>query len=103
MIKELFCTTVIDVLYDMPKLYTETNCSREALVAPKNGALACSQWTHGELCQMQCQQGFDIPAISNNGLFVCGKSTGLWLPSAFVPSCSRKSLRYKYIYFKSLF
>ncbi|XP_060578614.1 sushi, von Willebrand factor type A, EGF and pentraxin domain-containing protein 1-like isoform X2 [Ruditapes philippinarum] len=67
----------------------ETNCSRDALNEPVNGALACSQWTHGQMCQMQCGAGYDIPNIGD-GLFVCGRSTGKWRPSAEVPDCDTK-------------
>ncbi|XP_060568379.1 uncharacterized protein LOC132726983 [Ruditapes philippinarum] len=67
----------------------ETNCSRDALNEPVNGALACSQWTHGQMCQMQCGAGYDIPNIGD-GLYVCGRSTGKWRPSGKVPDCDTK-------------
>ncbi|XP_053382454.1 uncharacterized protein LOC123540032 [Mercenaria mercenaria] len=67
----------------------ETNCSRDALNEPINGALACSQWTHGQMCQMQCNNGYDIPNIGD-GLYVCGRSTGKWRPSGKVPDCDTK-------------
>lgn len=57
---------------------------------PLNGALACSEWTHGQMCQMQCEADFDIPNIGD-GLFVCGRSNGQWRPSHQVPDCESKS------------
>lgn len=68
---------------------TETNCSRAALNEPINGALACSEWTHGQMCNMQCNKGFDIPNIGD-GMFVCGRSTGQWKPPGKVPDCNSK-------------
>ncbi|KAH3713155.1 hypothetical protein DPMN_072941 [Dreissena polymorpha] len=63
----------------------ETNCTQ--LREPKNGAIACSEWTYGQMCLMMCQKGFDVPA-NIDGQFVCGTSTGLWRPSHIVPDCN---------------
>ncbi|XP_060576876.1 sushi, von Willebrand factor type A, EGF and pentraxin domain-containing protein 1-like [Ruditapes philippinarum] len=69
--------------------FVETNCSRAALGEPLNGALACSEWTHGQMCQMQCESGYDIPYIGL-GFFVCGRSDGKWRPTNNVPDCDVK-------------
>ena len=68
-------------------LSSETDCPD--LPAPTNGALACSLWDHGHMCQLQCQDGFDVPII-RDGMFVCGKSDGHWRPDENVPDCNRK-------------
>ncbi|XP_052801058.1 uncharacterized protein LOC128231848 isoform X3 [Mya arenaria] len=66
----------------------ETNCTK--LREPLNGAISCSGWTYGQMCIMQCQKGFDVPA-SIDGQFVCGTSTGKWRPSSKVPNCNVKT------------
>ncbi|WAQ94734.1 TSP2-like protein [Mya arenaria] len=66
----------------------ETNCNK--LREPLNGSISCSAWTYGQMCTMQCQEGFDVPA-SIDGQFVCGTSTGKWRPSSYVPNCNVKT------------
>ena len=44
---------------------------------------------HGQMCQMQCGDGYDIPNIGD-GMFVCGRSTGKWKPPGKVPDCDSK-------------
>ncbi|WAQ94483.1 LYAM2-like protein [Mya arenaria] len=84
------------ILYDCPNLYTlGANCTLDCkggyplagLREPLNGAISCSGWTYGQMCIMQCQKGFDVPA-SIDGQFVCGTSTGKWRPSSKVPNCN---------------
>ncbi|XP_052777955.1 sushi, von Willebrand factor type A, EGF and pentraxin domain-containing protein 1-like [Mya arenaria] len=66
----------------------ETNCTD--LDPPLNGAMACSPWSHGQTCQMQCNEAWDVP-YSHAGFFVCSLNDGLWTPlsSLPVPDCSR--------------
>ncbi|KAH3787397.1 hypothetical protein DPMN_165521 [Dreissena polymorpha] len=52
--------------------------------------MSCSTWTYGQMCIMQCQKGYDVPA-SIYGEFVCGKSDGKWRPNDHVPDCNGKS------------
>ncbi|XP_052226025.1 sushi, von Willebrand factor type A, EGF and pentraxin domain-containing protein 1-like isoform X2 [Dreissena polymorpha] len=70
---------------DMKPFCKETNCTQ--LREPRNGAMSCSAWTYGQMCIMQCQKGYDVPA-STYGEFVCGKSDGNWRPNDHVPDCS---------------
>ncbi|XP_048245051.1 sushi, von Willebrand factor type A, EGF and pentraxin domain-containing protein 1-like isoform X2 [Haliotis rufescens] len=59
------------------------------LSPPRNGAVVCDRWAGGTLCQMQCNEKYDVPrtvAISQH--FVCAFSTGQWKPAATVPDCT---------------
>ena len=60
------------------------------LTPPLNGALACDAWIHGLICQMQCQEDYDIPRSASNqgGEFVCADTVGEWRPNDNVPDCS---------------
>jgi len=66
-----------------------TNCSD--LDPPLNGAIACAGWAYGQMCQMQCNENWDIPS-SNTGHYVCSTNDGFWGPADMlpVPDCSSK-------------
>ncbi|XP_067682073.1 sushi, von Willebrand factor type A, EGF and pentraxin domain-containing protein 1-like isoform X2 [Haliotis asinina] len=56
---------------------------------PLNGALACDRWNHGKMCQMQCNDKFDVPR-SVPAQYVCGESDGKWRPSDDIQDCTVK-------------
>ncbi|XP_067687643.1 uncharacterized protein [Haliotis asinina] len=62
------------------------NCT--SLRAPNNGALVCDTWTKGSLCQIQCEEDYDIPNTAKfERKYVCGMDSGVWFPDT-VPDCS---------------
>ncbi|XP_046329133.2 uncharacterized protein LOC124112963 [Haliotis rufescens] len=66
-------------------------CHKQAcpdLTPPSNGSLACDKIFAGEVCQVQCHTGNDIPAHSGGHTnFKCGLN-GDWMPVTQVPDCS---------------
>ncbi|XP_046578196.1 uncharacterized protein LOC124285952 [Haliotis rubra] len=56
---------------------------------PLNGALACDRWNHGKMCQMQCNEKFDVPR-KVPAQYVCGESDGTWRPSDDIQDCTVK-------------
>ncbi|XP_048259787.1 sushi, von Willebrand factor type A, EGF and pentraxin domain-containing protein 1-like [Haliotis rufescens] len=56
---------------------------------PLNGALACDRWNHGKMCQMQCNEKFDVPRTVP-AQYVCGESDGMWRPSDNIQDCTVK-------------
>ena len=68
-----------------------------SLEAPTNGALACTTWIKGRICQVECNEGYDIsevyataPAGFGVGLYSCNTITGDWTPDPPAPECSGK-------------
>ncbi|XP_067686588.1 uncharacterized protein [Haliotis asinina] len=48
------------------------------LPAPRNGALVCEEWSGGSLCQIQCQEEYDIPINgAKQTIFHCSRN-GVW-------------------------
>ncbi|XP_046573510.1 sushi, von Willebrand factor type A, EGF and pentraxin domain-containing protein 1-like [Haliotis rubra] len=71
---------------DYPRCFKK---SCPELPAPKNGALACDKQLDGTLCQLQCNDGFDVKQGEGTGAtFVCGLNSDQWKPSSIVPDCS---------------
>ncbi|XP_071088155.1 sushi, von Willebrand factor type A, EGF and pentraxin domain-containing protein 1-like [Haliotis cracherodii] len=71
---------------DNPKCFKK-RCPQ--LPAPKNGALACDKQLDGTVCQLQCNDGFDVKEGEGTGVtFVCGLNSDQWKPSSVVPDCS---------------
>ncbi|XP_067663334.1 sushi, von Willebrand factor type A, EGF and pentraxin domain-containing protein 1-like [Haliotis asinina] len=71
---------------DYPRCFKK---SCPELSAPKNGALACDKQLDGTLCQLQCNEGFDVKQGEGTGAtFVCGLNSDQWKPSSVVPDCS---------------
>ncbi|XP_046377612.2 uncharacterized protein LOC124149848 isoform X2 [Haliotis rufescens] len=62
------------------------NCTE--LPAPNNGAMVCDTWSKGAVCQMQCQEGYDIPdSATFTPQYICGMDKGVWIPDT-VSNCS---------------
>ncbi|XP_048245093.1 uncharacterized protein LOC124148984 [Haliotis rufescens] len=64
-----------------------------ALVPPENGALSCDKWVSGNMCQMQCQDGYLIPrSAPPNGMYACGGKSGTWKPNPYIMPCVASTL-----------
>ncbi|XP_046584029.1 sushi, von Willebrand factor type A, EGF and pentraxin domain-containing protein 1-like [Haliotis rubra] len=62
------------------------NCT--SLRAPNNGGMVCDTWVKGALCQLQCEEGYDIPYTATfERKYICGMDSGVWYPDT-VPDCS---------------
>ena len=76
---------------------TVKDCS--PLYPPQNGALACSTWSNGPICQVQCNVNYDIPDSDPVlydpdrlgmmlGMFVCSTTDGIWKPKYIINNCT---------------
>ena len=62
------------------------------LTPPLNGALACDNWIHGLICQMSCNEMYDISRTAPaHGQYVCSDTIGEWRPNDIVPGCNGKN------------
>ena len=50
------------------------------LSPPLHGALACSTWNNGPICQLQCNDEYALPELAAS-LFYCSTLHGTWMPS----------------------
>ncbi|XP_071102999.1 uncharacterized protein [Haliotis cracherodii] len=55
------------------------------LRAPNNGALVCDKWSGGFMCQIQCNEDYDIPSSTSLPTYVC-QDNGVW-NNQHVPDC----------------
>ncbi|XP_059140117.1 uncharacterized protein LOC131928191 [Physella acuta] len=69
-------------------------CSKQE--APTFGAVACDVINQQEVCAVQCKQNYTLTAGSpQNGVYVCWRKTGEWLPSIILKStCIASSTPY---------
>ncbi|XP_050389149.2 sushi, von Willebrand factor type A, EGF and pentraxin domain-containing protein 1 [Patella vulgata] len=67
----------------------EITASCPPLTSPDNGAIACDNWYGGKVCQLQCQNGYDLArehrAFIEQKLMICGDS-GVWNLDVNFPS-----------------
>lgn len=56
------------------------------------GHWACSELAWGRMCRASCLPGFVMTADPPSPLYICGRHTGQWYPSAHLPTCTRKFL-----------
>ncbi|MPC22964.1 hypothetical protein E2C01_015996 [Portunus trituberculatus] len=48
----------------------------------------CKELAWGRMCRPSCLPGFVMTTAPPSPLYICGRHTGLWYPSAHLPSCT---------------
>ncbi|XP_071787755.1 uncharacterized protein [Asterias amurensis] len=56
-------------------------------VAPANGAISCSDWMFGKICEPSCDKSHYFFEGLPSSVFLCGFD-GVWSPSSIAPDCS---------------